>query len=296
MPLPPDHHHLASRRLNQAPSSLLSSIVTSSALARTDPHKNGRHEAQTAFSTRLKSALAVTAGGWTRDSAGHGEQLSASRVDAETDSFIAPCLGTANMTALATAGILCVDLLRHPVSRILNSHQVVPLNMDRYPLARVPRAAVRWADCVVRSSGVYRDTCEQTAAGLSIKCAQMCPTLSGHISAYLGIPGHTDFSLGVNVYVHANGERHKLRRGSGRGSHYRCRWWDSREPRVREESARQAGQGGAAPNDRRVTRTQEDDEGRWGARQLRGGSIFAPCRLVEGRDRARRASAARAMT
>ncbi|KAJ7927379.1 hypothetical protein B0H13DRAFT_1861377 [Mycena leptocephala] len=38
-------------------------------------HKNGRHEAQTAFSTRLK----LTAGGWTRDSAGHGEQLSASR-------------------------------------------------------------------------------------------------------------------------------------------------------------------------------------------------------------------------
>ncbi|KAJ7862302.1 hypothetical protein B0H13DRAFT_1900191 [Mycena leptocephala] len=151
-------------------------------------------------SSSSAAALAVTAGGWTRDSAGHGEQLSASRIDAETDSFVAPCLGTANMTALATIGILRVDLLRflitliprsHPVSRILNSHQVVPSDMDRYPLARVRirlyfpsartnnfqrevlsvfschrlkvpgwhsaqtfgRAAVRWADCVGLSAG-----------------------------------------------------------------------------------------------------------------------------------------------
>jgi hypothetical protein len=51
---------------------------------------------------------------------------------------------------------------------------------------------------------------------------------------------------------------------------------------VREESARQAGQGAdgvSAPNDRRATRTREDDEGRWGVRHVRGGSIFAPCRL-----------------
>ncbi|KAJ7930358.1 hypothetical protein B0H13DRAFT_2309608 [Mycena leptocephala] len=146
MPLAPDHHDLASRRLNRAPSSFPSSIVASSALARTDP---------TAFSTRLKPVLAVTAGGWMRDSAGYSEQLSASRVDAEIDSAL--CLGTADMTALATTGtvILRVDLLRsffqclifsflvtlipcsHPVSRILNSHQVVPSDMDRCPLARV---------------------------------------------------------------------------------------------------------------------------------------------------------------
>ncbi|KAJ7934793.1 hypothetical protein B0H13DRAFT_1854792 [Mycena leptocephala] len=148
MPLAPDHHDLASQRLNRAPSSLPSSITpyATTYLYSCFRHKNGRHEAQTAFPTRLKLALAVTAGGWTRDSAGYDEQLSASRVDAEIDS--AQCLGTANMTALATTGtvILRVDLLCFlvtliprslPVSCILNSHQVVPSDMDRYPLARI---------------------------------------------------------------------------------------------------------------------------------------------------------------
>jgi hypothetical protein len=90
----------------------------------------------------------------------------------------------------------------------------------------------------------------------------------------------------------------KLLRGSRRGSRCRCRWRDPVEPRVCEESARQAGQGAdgvSALNDR-WTGTREDDEDRWGARHVREGSILAPCRLVEGRDRARRASAAKAMT
>ncbi|KAJ7879417.1 hypothetical protein B0H13DRAFT_2667915 [Mycena leptocephala] len=38
-----------------------------------------------------------------------------------------------------------------------------------------------------------------------LRCAQMCPTLSGHI-AYLGIPGHTDFSLGIKADLFLNSD------------------------------------------------------------------------------------------
>ncbi|KAJ7838165.1 hypothetical protein B0H13DRAFT_2103943 [Mycena leptocephala] len=53
----------------------------------------------------------------------------------------------------------------------------------------------------------------------------------------------------IDVHVRVNGERHKLRRGSRRGCRHHCRWWDPREPRVREESACQAGQGADGTSD-----------------------------------------------